>query len=163
MALKKMNGADLGGRQIRVDMANPPSSGGERGRGGMCVHVCMSVSVLGVSICELFQCPLCNLSVSTYPLSLGFTSQGAPTNKLFVVNISTDTEPYTLEELFTGANDVYLPKDRETGERRGWVELVTIATMMLHVPRIVSAYGTSFTMYFEGLIAEREARQLIVQ
>ena len=44
-ALKKMDGADLGGRQIRVDMANPPSSGGGggRGRGGMCVHGCLSV------------------------------------------------------------------------------------------------------------------------
>ena len=77
--------------------------------------------------------------MSTYPLSLGFTPRGgrggggggrAPTNKLFVANLSTDTEPYTLEEIFTGANDVYLPKDRETGEKRGWVDFVTIATMI---------------------------------
>ena len=34
-------------------------------------------------------------------------------------NLSFDTEPYTLEEIFRGCNDVYLPKNRETGEKRG--------------------------------------------
>ena len=42
-----------------------------------------------------------------------------PTNKLMVFNLSKRMEPYQLEEIFAGCNDVYLPKDRETGEKRG--------------------------------------------
>lgn len=42
-----------------------------------------------------------------------------PTNKLFISNLSYDTEVDSLQELFSNANDVYLPKNRETGEKRG--------------------------------------------
>ena len=42
-----------------------------------------------------------------------------PSNKLFVNNLSYKTEVYTLQELFPEANDVYLPKNKETGEKRG--------------------------------------------
>ena len=44
-----------------------------------------------------------------------------PSSTLMVFNLNFDTEPYTLEEIFKGCNDVYLPKNRETGEKRGWV------------------------------------------
>lgn len=39
---------------------------------------------------------------------------------LFIRNLSYETEPHTLENLFPEATDVYLPKDRDTGERRGF-------------------------------------------
>lgn len=42
-----------------------------------------------------------------------------PNSSLMVFNLSADTEPWTLEEIFAGCNDVYLPKNKETGERRG--------------------------------------------
>lgn len=42
-----------------------------------------------------------------------------PTNKLFVRNLWRETEVSTLQEFFPEANDIYLPKDRETGEKRG--------------------------------------------
>ena len=42
----------------------------------------------------------------------------APTSRLFV-KLSYDTEKETLEEMFQNATDVYLPRDRETGEKRG--------------------------------------------
>ena len=42
-----------------------------------------------------------------------------PTNKLFVRNLWKETEVSTLQEYFPEANDIYLPKDRETGEKRG--------------------------------------------
>ena len=44
---------------------------------------------------------------------------GTPSSTLMAFNLSFDTEPYTLQEIFEGANDVYLPKNRETGEKRG--------------------------------------------
>ena len=44
-----------------------------------------------------------------------------PSNKLFVRNLWRETEVSTLQEYFPEANDIYLPKDRETGEKRGWV------------------------------------------
>lgn len=49
----------------------------------------------------------------------GGRAQVAPTNRLMVFGLSKETEPYSLEEVFTGCTDVYLPKDRDTGERRG--------------------------------------------
>ena len=44
-----------------------------------------------------------------------------PSKNLMVFNLSYDTEPYTLQEIFEASNDVYLPKNRETGEKRGSV------------------------------------------
>lgn len=41
-----------------------------------------------------------------------------PSNKLFI-KLSAETEQATLESIFSGATDIYLPKDRETGEQRG--------------------------------------------
>ena len=43
-----------------------------------------------------------------------------PTSRLFV-KLSYDTERETLQDLFPNATDVFLPRDRETGEKRGWV------------------------------------------
>jgi len=37
-----------------------------------------------------------------------------------VRNLSYDTEPDSLQSVFHDAVDIYLPKDRETGERRGY-------------------------------------------
>ena len=44
-----------------------------------------------------------------------------PSKNLMVFNLNYDTEPYTLQEIFEDSNDVYLPKNRETGEKRGYV------------------------------------------
>ena len=44
-----------------------------------------------------------------------------PSKKLFVNNLNYRTEVFTLQEIFPEANDVFLPKDRETGEKRGYV------------------------------------------
>lgn len=44
----------------------------------------------------------------------------APSKVLFVRNLSYDTEPDSLQSVFHDAVDIYLPKDRETGERRGY-------------------------------------------
>ncbi len=44
-----------------------------------------------------------------------------PSKSLMVFNLSYDTEPYTLQEIFEASNDVYLPRNRETGEKRGSV------------------------------------------
>ena len=41
-----------------------------------------------------------------------------PSSRLFV-KLSYDTERETLEEMFPNATDVFLPRDRETGEKRG--------------------------------------------
>ena len=57
-----------------------------------------------------------------YPCSAGRGGGGGstgPTNKLFVNNLCYDTEVYTLQEIFPEANDVFLPKDRESGKKRG--------------------------------------------
>lgn len=43
----------------------------------------------------------------------------APNSSLMVFNLSFGTESYSLQDVFTESNDVYLPKDRETGEKRG--------------------------------------------
>ena len=43
----------------------------------------------------------------------------APSKVLFVRNLSYDTEPAALQEVFQNATDVFLPRDRDTGERRG--------------------------------------------
>ena len=42
----------------------------------------------------------------------------APSNRLFV-KLSYETEKETLEEMFPNATDIFLPRDRETGEKRG--------------------------------------------
>lgn len=42
-----------------------------------------------------------------------------PSSTLMVFNLSRNTEPFELQNVFTDSNDVYLPKDRETGEKRG--------------------------------------------
>ena len=43
-----------------------------------------------------------------------------PTNKLFIRNLCFDTEVSTLQELFPEASSIFLPKDKETGQRRGY-------------------------------------------
>ena len=42
-----------------------------------------------------------------------------PTSHLFV-KLSYDTEKESLQELFPNATDIFLPRHRETGEKRGW-------------------------------------------
>ena len=66
------------------------------------------------------------VSVSLQPLppSLSLSVSGGrdddrtPTSRLFV-KLSYDTERESLQELFPNATDVFLPRDRETGEKRG--------------------------------------------
>ena len=41
-----------------------------------------------------------------------------PTSRLFV-KVSYDTEKDTLQDMFPNATDVFLPIDRDTGEKRG--------------------------------------------
>lgn len=45
-----------------------------------------------------------------------------PNSTLMVFGLNKDTEPFELQNVFTDSNDVYLPKDRETGEKRGSVK-----------------------------------------
>ena len=52
-------------------------------------------------------------------LGVGRDSNPGPNNKLFVTNLSYDTEVSSLQEMFCDATDVYLPKNKETGEKRG--------------------------------------------
>lgn len=50
----------------------------------------------------------------------GGGGRNPPPNKvLFVRNLSYDTDSRALQDVFYDAVDIYLPKDRETGERRG--------------------------------------------
>lgn len=42
-----------------------------------------------------------------------------PSKTLMAFNLSFDTESETLQEIFQDSNDVYLPLNRETGEKRG--------------------------------------------
>ncbi len=49
----------------------------------------------------------------------GRGGHGTPSKVLFVRNLSLETEPDSLQEVFTSATDIYLPKDKNTGERRG--------------------------------------------
>ena len=51
----------------------------------------------------------------------GGGGDGTPSKTLFVRNLNYETEPSSLQEIFADANDVFLPKDRETQERRGYV------------------------------------------
>ena len=94
-ALDKLTGSELSGRELRLDMATPRSNAGGTPRGGR------------------------GTPRGGRGGGRGAGPSPGPTNKLFVRNLWLDTEPYTLEELFPEANDVYLPKDRETGKRRG--------------------------------------------
>lgn len=51
----------------------------------------------------------------------GGEGDGTPSTKLFVRNLSYETDASSLEGIFTEANDIFLPKDKETGEPRGYV------------------------------------------
>ena len=42
-----------------------------------------------------------------------------PSKKVFIRNLSRDTDRYALEDVFPDATDIHLPKDRDTGETRG--------------------------------------------
>ena len=50
----------------------------------------------------------------------GSDDNGAPSKKLFIRNLSYDTDKESLQAVFKDATDVFLPKDRETGETRGF-------------------------------------------
>ena len=41
------------------------------------------------------------------------------------MKLSYDTEQGSLQELFPNATDVFLPRDRETGEKRGLVDIIS--------------------------------------
>ncbi|KAL5491992.1 hypothetical protein EMCRGX_G017375 [Ephydatia muelleri] len=98
-ALEALSGAEYEGRELRVDVATPRTPGGGtpggRGRGGT-------------------------------PGGRGGRGggggggDGTPSTKLFVRNLSYETDASSLEGIFTEANDIFLPKDKETGEPRGF-------------------------------------------
>lgn len=74
--------------------------------------------------------PEVSVSVQCYVrgqvVSVGAGGRGdshAPSSRLFV-KLSYDTERETLEEMFPNATDVFLPRDRETGEKRGSVPAI---------------------------------------
>lgn len=50
----------------------------------------------------------------------GSDDGGTPSKKLFIRNLSYDTDKESLQAVFKDATDVFLPKDRETGETRGF-------------------------------------------
>ena len=50
----------------------------------------------------------------------GSDDNGTPSKKLFIRNLSYDTDRESLQSVFKEATDVFLPKDRETGETRGF-------------------------------------------
>lgn len=50
----------------------------------------------------------------------GSDDSGTPSKKLFIRNLSYDTDKESLQSVFKEATDVFLPKDRETGETRGF-------------------------------------------
>lgn len=50
----------------------------------------------------------------------GAEENGTPSKTLFVRNLSYSTDPGSLQAVFKDATDVFLPKDRETGEMRGF-------------------------------------------
>ena len=50
----------------------------------------------------------------------GSDDSGTPSKKLFIRNLSYDTDKESLQAVFKDATDVFLPKDRETGETRGF-------------------------------------------
>ena len=66
-----------------------------------------------------------SISLQPLPSSLSLFVAGCRgddqtlTSRLFV-KLSYDTERESLQELFPNATDVFLPRDRETGEKRGW-------------------------------------------
>ena len=49
----------------------------------------------------------------------GGRGAGTPTNRLFVGNLCYDTEQSSLQELFPGATDVFIPMNRDTGKGKG--------------------------------------------
>ncbi len=102
-AMEKLNGREVCGRNIRIDTANSTPGGGNRGgnSGGR----------------------------GTRGSRGGGRGRGGggrgggertPSKTLMAFNLSFDTEPYSLQEVFENANDVYLPKNKETGEKRGY-------------------------------------------
>ena len=52
--------------------------------------------------------------------SRGSDDNGTPSKKLFIRNLSYNTDTESLQAVFKEATDVFLPKDRETGETRGF-------------------------------------------
>jgi nucleolin len=112
-AIKSLNETDLYGRNVRLDISNTKSNSTtpRGGRGGF------------------------GNGRGTPGSGRGGRRERPPNNSLMVFNLTVDTEPWALEEIFTGCNDVYLPKNRETGERRGFgfirYDTVAMATKAL--------------------------------
>ena len=144
-ALEDLVSEELDGRVLRLDIATPrsDSSGTPSGRGtprggrgtsrggGLTVG---SVNqgdqiVNGGCWCgqnsTFFPSGLVSLCPEVILLCVACLGRGGsgpgpgPSNKLFISNLCYDTELNTLQEIFKEANDVYLPRNKETGEKRG--------------------------------------------
>mmetsp|Transcript_19438 Transcript_19438/g.23941 ORF Transcript_19438/g.23941 Transcript_19438/m.23941 type:complete len:392 (-) Transcript_19438:1796-2971(-) len=103
-AISEMDNTELDGRTIRVSESRPKEVGGRGSAGG---------------------------GFSANNSSGEFNSSGAVEVKLFVGNLSFDTEVSTIRELFEKygeVKDCYMPKSRDNHEKRGFA-FVTMPAM----------------------------------
>ena len=92
----------------------------------------------------------------------GSEENGKPSKTLFVRNLSYSTHPSSLQAVFKDATDVFLPRDRETGEMRGFgfitFESVLAAENALKSLDGVTVDGREVTLRFAEERGERGAR-----
>jgi hypothetical protein len=77
------------------------------------------------NVIYLFTCSELDFSIVFHILCIvgrGGRGAGTPTNRLFIGNLCYDTEQSSLQELFPGATDVFIPMNRDTGKGKGYVE-----------------------------------------
>ena len=72
----------------------------------------------------------------------GSDENGTPSKTLFVRNLSYSTDPGSLQAVFKDATDVFLPKDRETGEMRGF-GFITFEDVLAAENALKSLNGTT--------------------
>lgn len=110
--INKLNDKELCGRGVRLDNAKSTPSSGARERGGG------------------------RGGRGTPRGGGGRGGRGArnntPSKTLMAFNLSFNTESYTLQEIFEGSNDVYLPLNRETGEKRGSAPIVILIKQLIN-------------------------------
>ena len=110
IAMQELNGMELKGRVVRLDVAQ---SRGDVDAGDHATAILFMFYkyIFPFPPREFFlRCLCCPGRVGANP---------GPNNKLLISNLSYDTDVDGLMDIFSEANDVYLPKNRETGEKRG--------------------------------------------